>query len=267
MTSANELTLGALTSTELAARAGSWHLLIPLGSVEQHGPHLPLDTDARIAVAVAERAAKAVADAVVSPALPVSAAGEHAGFCGTLSIGTETTAEVLVELVRSAGPEWRSITVVNGHGGNLEAVRRAQQRCRAEGRELASWWPSDPGGDAHAGFTETSVMLALAPAAVRLEAAAPGVTEPVEELLAEMAAGGVAAVSPNGVLGDPRQSTAEAGQQILERWAGELIAVLSGRPPSALAQPVSGRERPTGRPSLGHGHAPPGPAQPAEARR
>jgi len=222
-------TLSGLASTELAARADGWQLLVPLGSSDQHGPRLPVDTDVRIATAVAGRAAEAVTDAVAAPPLPVSAAGEHAGFCGTLSIGTEITAEALVELVRSAGPEWRSITVVNGHGGNLDAVRTAQQRCRAEGRELASWWPRDLAGDAHAGFTETSVMLALAPEAVRLEAAAAGNTSPVGELLEELASGGIAAVSPNGVLGDPRLASAEAGRTILDRWVGELIAVLTAK--------------------------------------
>ena len=219
--------LGEFSSPELAARSGCWDLLIPFGSVEQHGPHLPVDTDVRIAEEVARRAAAAVADAVVSPPLPIGAAGEHAGFSGTLSVGTETAAGMLVEIVRSAGPEWRSITLVNGHGGNLEALRLAQRRCRAEGRELRCWWPRDPGGDAHAGFTETSVMLALAPDAVRREALAAGPTAPLAELLDELTAGGVAAVSSNGVLGDPRQASAEAGRAILDRWVEELVADLA----------------------------------------
>ncbi len=89
------------TWTEVAAAGGHCLLVVPVGSFEQHGPHLPLDTDTRIAVAIAE----AVADlpyVVVAAPLAYGASGEHAGFAGTLSIGTEVLAEVLVELVRSA---------------------------------------------------------------------------------------------------------------------------------------------------------------------
>ena len=92
-----------------------------------------MDTDIRIAKMVADLAAAEVTDAIVSPALAFGAAGEHAGFSGTLSVGTVTAAAVIVEIVRSAGPEWRSITIVNGHGGNREAVRIAVQRCGVRG--------------------------------------------------------------------------------------------------------------------------------------
>jgi len=64
-------------------------LLVPVGSLEQHGPHLPLDTDTRIAVAVARRACAGRAGVALAPAFCVGASGEHADFPGTLSIGTE----------------------------------------------------------------------------------------------------------------------------------------------------------------------------------
>ncbi|MBT5579437.1 MAG: creatininase family protein, partial [Acidimicrobiaceae bacterium] len=70
MTGVTPRSLGPMTAPEVAA--GRWHLLVPLGSTEQHGPHLPLDTDTRIAVAVAESAAAQVINAVVAPALPIS---------------------------------------------------------------------------------------------------------------------------------------------------------------------------------------------------
>ena len=216
--------LGQMTSPDVADRR--WQLLIPLGSTEQHGPHLPLDTDTQIACAIAHAAARAVGDAVVAPAIPVSAAGEHAGFPGTLSIGSEAVTTMLVEIVRTAGPEFGSITVVNGHGGNRDAVRAAIERCAAEGRSLRAWSPASPGGDAHAGRTETSVMLAIAPETVRVELAEAGVTAPLVDVINDLRRGGVASVSPNGVLGDPAGASAAEGTEILAMWIGELVAML-----------------------------------------
>ncbi len=216
--------LGRFTSPEIAT--GDWRLLVPLGSIEQHGPHLPVDTDLRIAVAVAERAAARLPGTLVSPPVPVGAAGEHAGFPGTLSIGTPALTAMLVELVRTAGPEWRAITLVNGHGGNIEAIREAERVCRSEGRELHSWSPTDPGGDAHAGETETSVMLAIAPEAVRVGRLEPGVLDELSTVMDRLRREGVAAVSPSGVLGDPTAARADRGLEILDRWVGELVDLL-----------------------------------------
>jgi mycofactocin system creatininase family protein len=212
--------------TTLEVAAGRWHLLVPLGSTEQHGPHLPLDTDTRIAVAVAESAAAHMANAVVAPALPIGAAGEHAGFAGTLSIGSEAATAMLVEIVRTAGAEFESITVVNGHGGNHAAVRAAIERCEYEGRPLRSWSPAHRQGDAHAGRTETSVMLAIAPGVVRLDRAEAGATGPIGDMIDDLRARGVAAVAPNGVLGDPAGASAQEGGVIIDTWVAEVVAML-----------------------------------------
>jgi creatinine amidohydrolase len=201
-------------------------LVVPIGSTEQHGPHLPLDTDTVIATTVAERAAAAVPEAVVAPPIAIGAAGEHAGFAGTLSIGTEVMASVIVEIVRTAGPEFGRVVLVNGHGGNVAAVRSAVERCADEGRSVAVWHPARVGGDAHAGATETSVMLALDPSRVRLDRVEPGVTAPLAEIIGELRAGGLAAVSQNGVLGDPTTADATEGEAILAEWVGQVVALL-----------------------------------------
>ncbi len=148
-------------------------LAIPLGSCEQHGPHLPLDTDTTIAVAVASELARRRDDVLVAPALAYGASGEHAGFAGTLSIGLAALEHVLVELVRSAD-HFAGVVLVNGHGGNARAVERAVATLRREGRRVLAWWPSVPGGDAHAGRVETSLLLAIAPETVRMDLAAAG---------------------------------------------------------------------------------------------
>lgn len=202
-------------------------LLVPLGSTEQHGPHLPLDTDTRIATAVAQGAAAAVDGAVAAPALPYGASGEHAGFAGTLSIGTEALHTVIVELARSAAMTFSRLVLVNGHGGNHDGVRRAVDQLVAEGHAVTSWSPRIAGGDAHAGRTETSLMLAIAPALVAVDKAVAGNVSPIVELIDDLRAGGVAAVAPNGVLGDPAGASAEEGQVILTTLIDSLIAHLA----------------------------------------
>ena len=213
--------LAELTTADVAGTAPI--LAVPVGSCEQHGPHLPLGTDTIIAEHLAGRLAAEVARVVVAPALAVSASGEHAAFPGTLSIGREVTTAVLVELARSA--DWAAgIVLVNGHGGNREAVAAASATIRAEGRNVLAWWPRVEGGDAHAGHTETSLLLAIRPDLVagdRLEAGDP---RQLATIGAELRRGGVAAVSPNGVLGDPRAATLGAGNLLLDLLAAELVA-------------------------------------------
>jgi creatinine amidohydrolase len=213
-------------------------LLVPVGSIEQHGPHLPLDTDTRIASAVAAAAADRAGDHVlVAPAIAIGASGEHELFPGTVSIGTEALRAVLVELGRSAGRWVRRTVFVNGHGGNLEAVRAAVDLLRAEGREV-SWYGCAPSRsmvaasavaapDSHAGRTETSIMLALAPEVVRLDLARAGNTAPLAELLPAMRAGSVRAVTENGVLGDPAGASKQEGAALLAGIVEALVGMIA----------------------------------------
>ncbi|HRA84930.1 MAG TPA: mycofactocin biosynthesis peptidyl-dipeptidase MftE [Ilumatobacteraceae bacterium] len=202
-------------------------LVVPIGACEQHGPHLPLDTDTRIAVALAQSLADKYdeGDLLVTPALGITASGEHASFPGTLSIGAAVMEQVIIELVRSA--DWSAgVVLVNGHGGNRVAVEQAVRVLHAEQRRVLAWWPNIPGGDAHAGDTETSMMLALAPDLVRMHRAEVGNTEPLANLLDEMVEGGVRAVSANGVLGDPRHASATHGRNTLTRLNIDLVAAV-----------------------------------------
>lgn len=206
------------TSAELAGSSPT--VLIPLGSTEQHGPHLPLDTDTRIAAAVAARAG-AELDHPVAPAIAYGAAGEHQGFPGTVSIGTETLTALLIEYGRSAC-EWAArLVFVNGHGGNTDALRAAVGLLRREGRDVVWCNCAVAGADAHAGHTETSVLLHLSPEAVKVTELRAGNTEPLAQLLTLLRAGGVAAVSDSGVLGDPTTATAEAGAALFDEMAGD----------------------------------------------
>ena len=116
--------------------------------------------------------------------------------------------------------------LVNGHGGNFAAVDRAVRTLTAQSRKVFAWWPRVRGGDAHAGETETSLMLAIAPELVRVHAAERGRTEPVADLIDELRAGGVRAVSRNGVLGDPSTATANHGKAMLTRLVIDLVAAV-----------------------------------------
>jgi mycofactocin system creatininase family protein len=201
-------------------------LVVPVGSLEQHGPHLPLDTDTRIAVAVARRACAGRPGVALAPPLPVGASGEHAAFPGTLSIGSQALAACLIELGRHASLDWPALLLVNGHGGNVAAVEQAVERLSYEGRACLSWHAALPEGDAHAGRSETSIMLALTPEAVRLDVAERGDVRPLASILPLLRERGVRAVSPNGVLGDPAGASAAEGERLLTRLADSLIAAM-----------------------------------------
>jgi mycofactocin precursor peptide peptidase len=209
-------------------------LVVPIGSLEQHGAHLPLDTDTRIAAAVASRACAGRSGVGLAPPIAIGASGEHADFPGTLSIGSVALSTLLVELGRHASLHWPAMLVVNGHGGNVTAIRDAVGQLRREGRRSHAWHaglrpglPTTGDGltpDAHAGRVETSMMLALAPDDVRLDDAAAGDTRPLTEILSDLSAHGVRQVSPNGVLGDPAGASAAEGTAMF----ADLLADLNG---------------------------------------
>ena len=199
-------------------------LLIPVGSTEQHGPHLPVSTDTLIAEEIVSRAVHHTDGLMIGPTIAVSASAEHAGFPGTLSIGTETTAAVLVELARSA--DWApAVVFVNGHGGNSDAVAAAAAQLTTEGHHILAWWPSWPrrrdGGpaDLHAGRIETSMMLAIDPGLVRLERAEAGSDVSIDDLRRA----GVKSASPSGVLGDPAGASGGEGERFITAFVDDLV--------------------------------------------
>jgi mycofactocin precursor peptide peptidase len=219
--------LARATWPQVEATRGHTVLAIPLGSLEQHGPHLPLDTDTRIAGAVAAGLAAACGGITLAPTVAYGASGEHADFPGTLLVGHAVLADLLVELVRSARSSFAGVVFVNAHGGNEEALAAVQRRCTGEGDDVLVWRAVTPGGDAHAGRTETSLLLAIDPGAVRLELAEPGRTEPIATLLPRLRAEGVRPVSSNGVLGDPTGANAEEGQALFDALVRDLTATVS----------------------------------------
>lgn len=213
---------------------GDGLLMLPVGSLEQHGPHLPLDTDTRIADALAAELARRRPDTVLAPALPYGASGEHEGFPGTVSVGHRGLETHLIELVRSASRTFSRILLINWHGGNVETLERVSAAMRAERRDIRHW-TGQARGDAHAGRTETSLLLALEPRLVRLDRAEAGNTAPLAQLWPDLRAGGVRAVSGNGVLGDPAGASAGEGRAAYAALVEELAAAAEGWWPYATA--------------------------------
>lgn len=193
-----------LTREEIGALAADALLVVPVGSTEQHGPHLATGTDALIATAVAERAAAAAAKPetiVLAPTLAYGASDHHLPFGGTLSLGVSTYQLVLSDLLASAASAgFRRVFVLNGHGGNAAACAIAvAEASRRHGLLAATAMPSDlveAGAiegplHGHAGSFETSLVLALDPERVRLDLARPS-------------PGGGARTRPRGlVVGEP----------------------------------------------------------------
>jgi mycofactocin system creatininase family protein len=219
---------GVLAAATWPEAAGAGLVLVPVGSLEQHGPHLPLDTDTTIAEAVAHGVAARLPGAWVAPALAYGASGEHQSFPGTSSIGTDVLHLVVVELVRSVHTWASCVVFVNAHGGNVLALSRAVDQLRVEGHDVTWLQCATEEHDLHAGFTETSLMLHLRPTAVRLDRAEAGCTAPLTEILEAMVIGGVGVVSSNGVLGDPTGATAEEGRRLLHSLIDDVCGRLAG---------------------------------------
>lgn len=239
----------------LGARADGGHDvgLVPVGAIEQHGPHLPTVTDTLIAEGICAEAARRC-DALVLPAIPLGASYGH----GTLLPGTISLSPDLLAGVVGAYAEWaaysglRRLLFVNAHLGNMAALGVATDRLRLYRPDLrvgvVSWFDitgevlaecTADGEDIHANRAETSLMLALAPELVRTDRIADGDDE-------DRTAGLVfrytaPALSRNGVTGRPSQADAALGVRLLDLIAEELAArVVAGRveePPLGVAAP------------------------------
>ncbi len=235
--------LGEMRWPDLAGE--SRILVLPVGSCEQHGPHLPLDTDTLLASAWARALAERRSDVVVAPALGLGASGEHQSFPGTLSVGTPALTRLLVEVARSALPQplaatpgaFSCVLFLNAHGGNADALAAAVKLLRSESRAVCSWQPIASAGDLHAGATETSLMLHLYPERVRMDLAQPATppgplsgridAERSGDATAEvLRRDGVAALSTNGVLGDPSGADAARGEVLFDTLLADLEASL-----------------------------------------
>ena len=153
--------------------------LLPVGSTEQHGPHLPLGTDWYIASHIAQEVAES-ADRLLLPGIQVGVSDEHSQFWGTLTVSPDALRDQAIALARSLATHGlKRLVFVNGHGSNCGPLEDAARSLRMEGifGFVFNWWESIgsiladlfPDPPAHAGSIETSMMLAIRPELVRTD--------------------------------------------------------------------------------------------------
>lgn len=237
--------LAALTSPELDSllSRGIRTAVVPLGALEQHGPHLPLDTDTRIADALAERFCAAVPEAVRLPALFAGVSREHMGFPGTLDLRPGTLEALLLDLLDSlARHGFEHVVVFSAHGGNVATLRKIEPVLRAataparlvlvhdleslaaaQARASAAAGVAPEAAGHHAGEHETSILLGLAPEQVRKARLAPGRLVPVAGAQS-LFYPSLRASAPSGVLGDPRCADGARAESYLAAWTARLVS-------------------------------------------
>jgi creatinine amidohydrolase len=216
-------------------------VIIPVGSTEQHGPHLPLSTDSLHTLAMLEEVARRL-QALLAPLVPIGCSDHHLAFPGTLSVTRQTLGYVIRDYCHSLMRHgFRNILIYSGHGGNAEPlasiiadVQRELPSTRIIGCTDWSIYENTllqhaavMGIDAtiaggHSGELEASMMLAIRPELVHMERAAPGYLGEPGSMRSKVFAEGIQAVSPNGVLGDPRAADAGRGRMYVEAMVDRL---------------------------------------------
>lgn len=229
--------LSRMTWPEVEALDRETTVLIPTGSVEQHGSHLPLETDTRLVTAVAE-AVEARTEVLLTPTLWLGCSAHHLGFAGSLTASFAGYGAALEAVVRSLIPHgFRRFYVLNGHGGNASPNDVVLRTLKAEMPNLAlgganyyafaqkaveSAMEGPQKALRHADEAEASLMLHVAPSLVRLDRAyddglvpeppVVGMVEPFD------------AITERGAYGYPSFATAEKGRAIFEAAVAGVVA-------------------------------------------
>jgi creatinine amidohydrolase len=242
-----------MTTGEFAALDGAHAIaLLPVGAIEQHGPHLPVSTDACINQGVLARALELMPGdlpVTVLPMLPVGKSNEHLGFPGTLTLSAETLIRVWTEVGESvARADVRKLVLFNSHGGQPQIMDIVARDLRVRLGMLVvaySWYAGGlPSGlfdqdeirhGIHAGAIETSMMLHLRPDLVRMDLAAefrPLMTDlaPDYRHLSPTGAGRLAWMAqdlhPSGACGDATDADAGRGRALVDHAAQILVELL-----------------------------------------
>lgn len=243
------LELMTFEDVKRALAHGFTTVLIPCGAIEQHGPHLPLCMDADHAEALALLVAQRLGHTLVAPSIRVGCSQHHMTFPGTISLRSETFEAVCLDYCVSLVQHgFDRILIFSGHIGNFPSLQEMLPRLESaiagrgkvevfadSGAWLSRWQSTvaEAGGDparvgGHADIAETSLMMKLRPESVRsgrLESGHIGALS--QEQLTQMWKNGIASVSPNGILGDPRGSSSVIGERCLDGIADLLVAAFA----------------------------------------
>jgi len=235
-------------SIKKAIDSGFKTVLVPVGSTEQHGPHLPTFTDSLLAYDLCERLAKKLGRTLVAPVIRPGCSEHHLAFPGTISVPPSTLRAVVDAYVGSlvrAG--FKNFILIPTHGGNFEPLRKGFSSLRKKHREVkiygyfnlerfvaamnevaAQFGVSPEAAGAHSGFAETSCVLAVRKDLVDMSSAAPGYVGPFnKEVSRQIIKRGMTAFTKNGVLGDPRGSSGEAGERIIQNLVDHITVTLN----------------------------------------
>jgi creatinine amidohydrolase/Fe(II)-dependent formamide hydrolase-like protein/7-cyano-7-deazaguanine synthase in queuosine biosynthesis len=220
--------------------------LLPVGAIEQHGPHLPLDTDAFDADYLARRVAQACSDPRPLVLAPISygVSYHHDDFNGTISISNDTLAKLVYEIGISVSRNGiKKLVIINGHGGNSPALNYAAQLINrdahifvcvdtGETSDVDIYQIIETPNDVHAGEIETSTGLAARPHLVRMEQARKQVPKFSSRYLDFTSKRGVLwyaytrKISSSGVMGDPTRASADKGRKIWEIMIAHLVSLV-----------------------------------------
>ncbi len=205
-------------------------IILPFGSMEQHGPHLPLGTDTILAAHIANEAGKRT-NTIVAPALSVGfSPGLHTKFPGTISIGAQTYISFVLDVFESViGSGFRDLLVITGHGMNIHPLKTAMldylNNHNARAIVLGYWELEDvakyveEGDGVHCTILETSMMLYLSPDLVEME---KGINE-YRKARFLLGSSEIKQISNSGVIADTLKSSREKGQLIFEAAVNGLI--------------------------------------------
>ncbi len=204
-------------------------VIIPLGSIEQHGPHLPVTTDILIAEYMANQISKKI-PAYVMPGIPYGVSYEHESFFN-ISISSDLLSELLTQVCISLAENgFRSIIILNGHHGNMGVVQYVPQKVASKNPKLnvfsINYWNLIEREFDHAGFVETSLMLSINPKLVQMNKAKPGYSDK-KRLHATYSTflnnPSSFKITKNGVWGDPTKANSSDGRKIMSTAIKNII--------------------------------------------
>ena len=200
--------------------------IIPVGSIEQHGPHLPISTDSDIVTEIATRVSDKI-DGILLPTVNYGISDEHFPFFN-LSIKKSTLARILRDICESLMKNGISkIIIINGHYGNLQALKNFERTKKNRKIKVFSYWKFMERRFDHAGNIETSIMLAISKN-VKMKRAKKGfepegLSKKEISKINKMAQKSFPKVTGNGVWGDPTKASARLGRQIINEIVSNLV--------------------------------------------
>jgi creatinine amidohydrolase len=230
------------TMVQDAMNDGYKTVIMAVGSIEQHGPHLPVSTDVHFGDCLAKHVAEKLGNTLVAPTIKPGCSSHHMHFPGTISLEPETLIAVLKDSCRSLDKHgFKNIILLPSHGGNFAPVATAVQSIAMQlnanlinahkagvittsfKKAVAETGADESSVGGHAGAGETSFILAYKPGLVRREDMKKGYVGPSTQKYVRT---GIKSVTPSGIFGDPTVASREAGEKLIEYIVDALVKLI-----------------------------------------